>query len=250
MNRPAAPATRRARVFRAVRALHALRALPRRATLALAAAGGLLLAACSLPTVKPPAQQNWRLQPDAAVRSAPLPEPVVLQLLPVDAAPGLRGPAMLYSRAPDQIEPYRDNRWVDAPASLIGNAIAGTLARQPWVAAVQRDALLVPTPWRLHCTLDRLEHDLRADGASAHLELTCELADQQRRRIATAWRFDARQALASNDAAGFAAAAQTLLDRALAELVQKVRAAVAAAGETPAAAPAPRGNAAAMSGRA
>ncbi len=245
MNRPAAPAlVRRARLFRAAQSMLSL---PRCAVLALAAAGSLLLAACSLPTVKPPAQQTWRLQADTAVRSEPLPAPVVLQLLPVDAAPGLRGPAMLYSRAPDQVEPYRDNRWLDAPAQLIGNAIAGTLARQPWVSAVQRDALLVPTPWRLHCTLDRLEHDLRAGGASAHLELTCELADQQRRRIATAWRFDARQPLASNDAAGFAAATQSLLDRALAELVQKVRAAVATSGEAPAAPPATRGTTATAS---
>ena len=190
-------------------------------------ASAALLSACSLPTVRPPAQQAYRLQA-ADVRSAALPTAVVIALLPVDAAPGLRSSAMLYSRRPDQLDPYRDSEWLDTPASLIGNAIAETLSRQPWVSAVQTQTVLAPTPWRLHCDLTRLEHDVRGDAGTARLGLTCQLANQDRGTIAAHWRFDGAQPLAHNDAAGFATAAQTLLDKALDELVSRVRTAVAA----------------------
>lgn len=203
--------------------IHRVRTLLGVALLAMAT----LLSACSLPTVRPPAQQAYRLQ-GAAVHSAALPDAVVIQLLPVDAAPGLRSAAMLYSRRPDQLDPYRDSKWLDAPARLVGNAIAETLSRQPWVSAVQRQAILTPTPWHLHCDLTRLEHDVHGDAGTARLGLTCQLANQSRGTIAAHWRFDGAQPLAHNDAAGFATAAQTLLDKALDELVSRVRTAVAA----------------------
>ncbi|MDD4886486.1 MAG: ABC-type transport auxiliary lipoprotein family protein [Thiomonas sp.] len=188
--------------------------------------GSLALAACALPVNRQPVQQSYRLTaPD--IRTAPLPQPTVIQLLPVRAAAGFQSSAMMYSRSPDTLETYRDSRWLAAPAQLVGEAIARTLSRQPWVSAVQRQAVLVNAPWALHCSLNRLEHDVHGDLGSVHLDLVCELANQRTSRIAAHWHFDGSQAIKLNDAAHFAQGAQTLLDQALKGIVDHPRAAVA-----------------------
>ncbi|MGC9163678.1 MAG: ABC-type transport auxiliary lipoprotein family protein [Thiomonas sp.] len=207
----------------------------RRALLALLLTGSsALLGACALPVNRQPVQQTYRLTA-ADITSAPLREPVVVQLLPVRAAAGLQSAAMLYSRSPDQLAPYRDSRWLAPPAQLIGDAIAQTLARQPWVSAVQQQTALANARWALHCSLDRLEHDLRGSQGTVHLALVCELANQRTRQIAAHWRFDRVQPIAVNDAAHFARGAQMLLDRALDQIVRHTRDAVLAAeAESPA----------------
>ena len=203
-------------------------ALRRSALPALVALSSLALAACSLPINRQPVQQTYRLNaPD--IRTAPLPQPTVLQLLPVRAAAGFQTAAMMYSRSTDTLEPYRDSRWLAAPSQLVGEAIALTFSRQPWISAVQQQTMLVSAPWALHCSLNRLEHDVRAGQGTVHLALTCELANQRTSRIAAHWQFDGSQPIAVNDAAHFALGAQTLLDQALEGIVQHTRAAVGAA---------------------
>lgn len=205
----------------------------RRALLALLlTASAWLLAACALPVNRQPVQQTYRLTA-ADITSAPLPEPVVVQLLPVRAAAGLQTAAMLYSRSPDLLAPYRDSRWLAPPAQLVADAIAQTLGRQPWVSAVQQQTALANARWALHCNLDRLEHDLRGSQGTVHLALVCELADQRTRRIAAHWRFDRAQPIAVNDAAHFARGAQALLNQALGKIVQHTRDAVQAAQAAP-----------------
>lgn len=216
-----------------------LRAAPRLrrgAFHALLALSSLALAACSLPVNRQPVQQNYRLTaPD--IRTAPLAQSTVIQLLPVRASAGFQSAAMMYSRSPDTLEPYRDSRWLATPAQLVGEAIARSLGRQPWVSAVQQQTVLVNAPWTLHCSLNRLEHDLRSGHGMSkgivHLDLTCELANQRSGRIAAHWRFDGSQPIAVNDAAHFAQAAQTLLNQAIDGVVQHTRAAVEAAQASP-----------------
>lgn len=204
----------------------------RRALLALLAGASLALAACSLPVNRQPLQQTYRLSA-ADIHSTALAKPVVLQLLPVRAAAGFQSAAMMYSRSADTLEHYRDSRWLAPPAQLVGDAIAQTLSRQPWVSAVQQQTALASAPWALHCSLYRLEHDLRGGQGTVRLGLTCELANQRTRSIAAHWHFDGSQPLTVNDAAHFAQGAQTLLNQALGEIVQQARAAVAAAEASP-----------------
>ncbi len=202
--------------------------LRRAALAALLGLTSLALAACALPVNRAPVQQTYRLTAPE-IRTAPLPQATVIQLLPVRASAGFQSPAMMYSRSPDTLEPYRDSRWLAPPAQLVGEAIARTLSRQPWVSAVQQQAVLVNAPWTLHCKLNRLEHDVHANQGTVHLDLVCDLANQRTSRIAAHWHFDGRQTIAVNDAAHFAQGAQALLDQALKNIVEHTRAAVAAA---------------------
>lgn len=202
----------------------------------------LCLTACSLPTANQGAQQVYRLQPiqaeaaDIGTAQVPL---LVIHLLPMGAAPGLGSAAMLYSEGTSRptgegaqspvspgaaLMPYRDSRWLAPPAQLIGSAIAQTLSRQPWVSAVETNEPLAPAAWTLHCALGRLEHDISGDQGVVRLDLTCQLIRNDSRGIVAHWRFDAWQPVAKNDARHFAAAAQSLLDRALGDIVHRVHA--------------------------
>lgn len=213
-------------------------------------------AGCSLPTANQNAQRIYRLQPvhvDVTGASPALTRPLVIQLMPMGAAPGLGSPAMLYSEgsgagishkayvsinqdayrpidAGAVLMPYRDSRWLAPPAQLIGAAIAQTLSLQPWVSAVESNAPLAPAAWILHCTLDRLEHDVDGDRGVVRLALTCQLIRNDPRDIAAHWRFDASRPIMQNNAQHYAAAAQDLLDGALYELVKHVYAKLSASG--------------------
>lgn len=191
----------------------------------------LVLSACALPASRTAVQQTYRLGA-AEVRSAALPHPVVLQLLSAEPAPGFGSPAMMYSRQPDLLAPYRDSRWLAPPQRMIDDAIAGTFGRQPWIAGVQRQFTLVRPDFTLQCALGRLEHDIAASGGTVRLDLDCQLVDDASHRIAGRWNLDGAQPIPVDDAAHFAQAAQTLLDRALDRLVASTRNAVAQAQAT------------------
>jgi cholesterol transport system auxiliary component len=186
----------------------------------------LLLAGCAQPQLRAGAVHGYRLHGIEQQQAAPGVAPVVISVLPVDAAPGLGGASMLYSPAAGELLPYRDSGWLAPPPALVRAALAQTLARQPWVAAVEQDVALVPAPWLLHCELTQLEHDAAVPPGLVRLGLSCELVGEPEGRIAAHWRSDLSQPLTVGDAAHYAAAAQQLLDAALRDALRRVVAAL------------------------
>ncbi len=200
-----------------------LRHARRIARCGLAASCLLALGACALPRVtRRPAQTEYRLRTPQLHQPADIRVPVMLRVTPVLAAPGLDGVAMLYSARPLQLMPYRDSRWWVPPAEMIDAALRRALARQPWVAAVEGDASPAPAAWTLSCRLESLEHDVYRRRAA--LDLGCQLFDDPARRLRAAWNFDGVQSLAEQDAADYAQATQTLLERAVADALRHVAA--------------------------
>ena len=194
--------------------------------LVLALAASSLGAGCTLSATGARAPAMYRLLPVPLVVPVANVHPVVIRLLTVGAGPGLGGTAMLYSSRPGRIEPYRDSRWVAPPADLIGAAIAQTLSRQSWVSAVEQATPLAPADWTVHCDLVRFEHDVFADRGVVHLDLTCQIVHASTRRVFAHWRVDGQQAIAVNDAPHYAQAAQSLLQRAVSQIVTEVGRAV------------------------
>ena len=190
--------------------------------LALALAASSLGAGCTLSTTGAQAQATYRLRAVPLVVPVANVHPVVIRLLTVGAGPGLGGTAMLYSSKPGQIEPYRDSRWVAPPADLIRAAIAQTLSRQSWVSAVEQATPLAPADWTVHCDLVRLEHDVFSGHGVVHLDLTCQIVQASPRRVFAHWHVDGQRVIAVNDATHYAQAAQSLLERAVAQIVTEV----------------------------
>ncbi len=183
------------------------------------------LAGCALPTVtQRPAQTEYRLRSLSSRLAQPGLRPVILRVLPVQAAPGLGRVDMLYSAQPLQLMPYRDSRWLVPPAQMVDSALRQTLQRQPWVAAVEGMLPLRDVGATLVCSLQRLEQDVAAHSAS--LGLRCQLVDSRPGTLLAAWDFQGTQKLAQQDAAGYAMATQRLLDRALQQVLRRSAAAL------------------------
>ena len=200
---------------------------------AVAGSFALALTACALPRVtQRPAQVEYRLSAPGLRQAGPAGEPVILRVLGVQAAPGFDGVPMLYSPRPTQLMPYRDSRWLVPPAEMIGSALRQTLARQPWVAAVEGDGSPGAAPWVLSCRLDRLEHDVYSRRVV--LDMRCELFGDSGNKLRAAWDFDAAKAMPVQDAQAYAQATQDLLGRALAQALRRIAEAVQ--GQPPAAA--------------
>lgn len=196
---------------------------------------GILLAGCSLPIKPQQAQTTYRLNPPAPLTQAVAAQsntPQATYLIAfrsIEAAQGFETPAMMYSTQPQLLLPYRDSRWLAAPAALLTDAAEQTLARQPWVAGVVKNAARAPVAVSISCDLTRLEHDITDDKGHTHLVMSCLWLDPTTRSVLAHWRFDQTQAMPENNAAQFAFASQILVDEALTKLVEKTRAIVASA---------------------
>ena len=213
------------------------RAVRRLAGTALAAGSVLSLGACALPRVtQRPAQVEYRLLAPSAQQAATGAHPVILRVLAVQAAPGLGGVDMLYSPHALQLMPYRDSRWLVPPGEMITAALRQSLARQPWVAAVEDEASPAAAALTLRCSLDRLEHDVYS--ARVVLHTRCQLFDDADSKLRATWGFAASRDVGRQDAAGYAQATQDLLDGLVAQALRHIAAALPADQAAPAAAPA------------
>ncbi|OYY55469.1 MAG: hypothetical protein B7Y53_03870 [Halothiobacillus sp. 28-55-5] len=196
----------------------------------------ILLAGCSLPIKPQQAQTTYRLNAPAPLTQAitatqgnTSQAAYLIALRPIEAAQGFETPAMMYSTQPQLLLPYRDSRWLAAPAALITDAAEQTLARQPWVAGVVENSARAPVAVSISCDLTRLEHDISDDKGHTHLVMSCLWLDPATRSVLAHWRFDQTQAMPENNAAQFAVASQILVNDALTQLVEKTKTIVASA---------------------
>lgn len=185
------------------------------------------LSGCGLPIQAPHVQETWRLDaPRVTTNALPIDgknQTVTLLLRPIKATQGLQTSAMMYSRAPQILAPYRDNRWLAPPAEMIADALGQTLANQSWVAGVLRTGGTAKAQLAIDCRVEVLEHDIYQAQGAAHLVMDCLWLDPRNRHIQAHLRFDQTERLAHNTAADFAAGAQALLNRAVLDIVQQTR---------------------------
>jgi cholesterol transport system auxiliary component len=169
---------------------------------------------------------QWRFLPIESVHDStpPLEPPVVVRLIETRAASAIDRRDMAYSRDRQSIAYYRDNRWAASPAVMLDEVIDETLTAQPWVRGVIRGGGRVPADLGLHCEISRLEHQLGEPGGAVRLRAACSWYRIAARELVAATVFDQRQAVEHDDAAHFAAAAQSLVDRLLTALVADGRA--------------------------
>lgn len=179
----------------------------------LAWAGSALLAGCTgglLPTPPAPPALFTLDDPRAAATAARAPlagAPVLLVLAPRPAA-GYDGSAMVYQRAPQQLERFAFHAWVEPPAQML----APLLVRALQDSGAFRAVLLAPSAaagaWRLETELIRLHQDFGPRPSQVRLTLRAVLLDSNSREV-IAWReFDQTVPAASDDPAGGVAAAR------------------------------------------
>jgi cholesterol transport system auxiliary component len=190
----------------------------------------LVLAGCSLPIRAPEPQDTFRLNSTnlhtPAIINNGQNESYLVQIRSLPASHGFQTPEMMYSLDAQNLTPYRDSRWLAAPANMLNDAIEQTLLRQPWVAGIVANSASAPVAINLSCRLIRLEHDLNGNKGKAHLVMTCLWINPADRTVQSHWRFDETQSMPQNNATQFAAASQQLVDQAIGQIVNQTRAVI------------------------
>ena len=187
----------------------------------------LALAGCSLPIKPAESQETFRLN-GTNLQTADIIDhghagAYLIQMRSLQAAHGFETQEMMYSRDAQNLSPYRNSRWLSAPADMLGDAIEQTFLRQPWVSGVVPNSASAPVAVNLSCRLLRLEHDLSGNEGKAHLVMTCLWTNPADRTVQAHWRFDKTQSLQTNNATEFAEASQQLVDQAIAQIVEQTR---------------------------
>lgn len=177
---------------------------------------GLLLATvggCSLvPSQADDEPAQWRFAaPSLAPTSGFAGTPVVLRLVETQAASLIDRRDMAYSRGPQSVAYYRDNRWVSSPAVMLDEVIDETLSARPWVRNVVRGRARVPADLALYCEIGRLEHQIDGPTGKVHLAVACSWYRSHERELVDTLHFDRSVALEHDDAAHYAAGAQRLV---------------------------------------
>jgi len=192
------------------------------------AAGVLLMAAsgCSLvPSQADDEPAQWRFTaPSLATGNDYAGKPVVLRLVETQAASLIDRRDMAYSRGPQSVAYYRDNRWVSSPAVMLDEVIDETLSARPWVRNVVRGRARVPADLALYCEIGRLEHQVEGSAGKVRLTVACSWYEGHERDLVDTLHFDRTVTLERDDASHYAAGAQELVTGLLEALDRQGRA--------------------------
>ncbi len=197
-----------------------------------------LLSGCSLLGAKPPAALTHYALDDASAAVAPAPSarqpaaasPVII-VNPTAAASGFDSARMVYLRAPQRLEAFANNAWVDTPARMLAPLLVQALQSDGSYRAV----LLAPSAGKADLRLDtsivRLQQDFRQSPSTVRFTLQATLMDNTTREV-IAWReLDAVRVAGADDPAAGALAARLAVQDVLQQLALMCQA--AAVGWTP-----------------
>lgn len=125
------------------------------------------------------------------------------------AASGYGTRKIAYARAPDQIEYFAFNQWVEPPALMLAPLLAHAAERTGAFRAVVRAPLSVAADIRVETELVRLQQDFSTRPSRVRLTLHAVLIDAATRRVLATREFEAEAPSAGEDpAAGVLAANQ------------------------------------------
>jgi cholesterol transport system auxiliary component len=146
------------------------------------------------------------------------PARTAILVAPVAARPGYDTAAMAYVARAYEIQYFAHNRWVDAPARMIGPLVVKALASTGGFAMVQSAPSTVPADLRLDVELVRLYQDFTRTPSAVHVELRAELIDLKSRRSLGVRNIEALETATSEDPYGGVVAANRAIGRLLGEI--------------------------------
>lgn len=176
----------------------------------------LLLAGCSLPFAAPPADvtHTLALAPDVSIPLA-VPAGSTLQVMVPSAAPGYATSAMAYRPSAHELRYYAQQRWIDRPARLLGQALVDGLSAGG--ARVLTEGAGARPDYRLLSELLQIEQDFTRRPSRLRLALRVQLVDVRKGQLLGSQTVRLEQVAGSDDPAGGVVAANTLLVRAVVE---------------------------------
>jgi len=183
-----------------------------RAVIAICSLGALTLGGCSVLPKAEGEPSLWRLvTPSVETSSGPVGCPVTLRLIETRASDAIARRDMAYSRTPQSLAYYRDNRWSAAPATMLDEILDEGLTGQSWVRNVVRGGARVATDLALYCEVEHLEHQLGYVDGRVRLKVACSWYRSGERELLETLSFDRTVEIERNDASHYAAGAQALV---------------------------------------
>ena len=195
-------------------------------------AASILLGGCSLLPTPGGEPDHWRLVPPSIEDQVAFSgKAMTLRLIETRASNAIDRRDMAYSRTPQSLAYYRDNRWIASPAIMLDEIIDESLSRQPWVSNVIRGGARVPTDRSLYCEIQQLEHQLGYVDGRVRLKIACSWYQSEGRKLIDTLLFDRSVEIERNDASHYAAGAQELVAAFMKALTDQGRSLAASAGE-------------------
>jgi cholesterol transport system auxiliary component len=153
--------------------------------------------------------------------------PFTLQVATPLSEAGFNTSAIAYRQQPYRLDYYTQSRWVDQPATLLGEQITLALEQSGAYRAVLAPNVTLPPDLRLVTELLSLEQVFSdstttppSGNSTVRLALRMQLIDARNTTILASGRIDLTQAALSADAAGAVTAANQALREALPKIVQ------------------------------
>lgn len=179
----------------------------------------LLLSACAAPQVAP--DRYYRIE--SAAEAPKVAQPLDVMLESFDAF-GVVAERQLIFRRPEAggaVEQYRQQFWAEPPARMLTDGLLATLRTALGAEQVHGRNSRTRADWVLRPRLRRLEQQLDADGAKAHVAIDFVVTNENNEpRFVVV--FDQTQPIESATPEAFARAAQQLAAKANLRLVERL----------------------------
>ena len=185
---------------------------------ALVAAWSLLGSGCTLWQPAPADPTSLHLLDARPAVATSVRRDHVLAMSPPRAAPGFDSTAMAYVQRPHALDHYATHRWADTPARMLGQLLTRTLEDTGSFRAVVQAGSGLPADLRLDTEIVRLRQSFLARPSRVELTLRAQLVDVPGRRVLATRYVEAVQEAPTDDAPGGVAAANTAVERALAQV--------------------------------
>lgn len=144
--------------------------------------------------------------------------PLTLVVSPPRASPGYDTARMAFVRKPMMLEYFAKNRWVEAPAKMLGPLLVNALEQRTKFRAVVPSGGLVKGDMRLDTELILLQQEFTTLPSRIHLRLRAQLLEQASRRVVATQVFEIFENAPSDDPYGGVVASNRALARLLAQL--------------------------------
>lgn len=188
----------------------------------------LILGGCTPLLAPSPAPLTYRLSPDSTLSEQPKQTrfPYTLQVATPRSEAGFDTSAIAYRQQPYRLDYYTQSRWVDQPATMLGERMTDALEQSGAYRVVLAPGATVPSDLRLTTALIALEQVFTDSSTpptgSSHvrLALRMQLIDTNKSQVLASGRIELIQAAPSADALGAVTAANAALSEAMPKVVQ------------------------------
>ena len=188
--------------------------------------GAIALTGCSVLSPSTPPQGHFY-----ALQSLPTPlnppPPLVpgralptLLVNPPHAAPGFDSARIIYVRSASQLEYFAHNEWVEPPARMLGPLLVAALENTNTFGAVVLIPASAAGELRLNTELVRLQQNFQTTPSRVQFALRVHLIDERSRKVLQWREFQAEAPAPSDTPQGGVAAANTVIQKVLADVAQ------------------------------